>query len=909
MPLGAERTGRPAAAPPASLAPTPPARFEAVAASFGLRLRLRLDDALRRTLDGARDDLERGLATPFLIVAFAVGAAIYFVLPREPWLPATVAAASAAVLATAVARTRGAAARGLATLAAVLAGLACGALETARVAAPRLDHERTVTLTGRVVDVDATQKGGTRLTLDVAAMEAKGLRPEATPTRVSATLTRPDGFRPQVGDGVRLRARLKPPEGPAIPGGYDFARRAWFEGRGASGYALGRAEPVDLGAEGPLARSLAAIGRLRHAVAERVRATLPGASGTIAAALMVGEQRAIPESAAEPLRASGLTHIVSISGLHMSLVGGGVIVAVRLFLVLFPALALRISAKKWAAAAAFLAVTAYLLLSGNQVAALRSHLMLSIALLAVMVDRPAITLHTVAVSAFLILAVDPASVMEPSFLMSYLAVVALVGGYDAWRTWRAARPPAKLDRGPIAATLAAAFAHAEGLAVSSLIAGLATAPVIAAVFYRGAPYSILANMIVLPVTGLVIMPAAVLSALAMPFGLDPWPLAVMGAGIDVMVAVARWTAALPGGAGLIGAPHWAAMPLGIAAVLWLSMWRSRLRFLGLLPAVLAAVLTVAGPHPDIVVGRHGTAVAVRGPDGRLAVLAPAAERFDVGIWLAADADPRPTTDASLAAGWRCDRIGCAYARPTPAGEETLVAVVRHPAAFAEDCRRAAVVVTTLVAPAGCADRAEVFDRIRLAETGAVTLNLASPAAASPSPDVAPDRPTPPDPTADLAPNAAPPDPLADPTDADPTAPTPPPPGAANPVRDHPSPTVADAADPFWDDRHPPPRHTIAATTALPRFARPWTPSRRSPSPGLTASPSADLPASPEQPSPPADRTGLAPPPIASAPSPPDAASPRSKSSFGPPTDAPPHAESDGDPSLSGTMPTEALDDR
>lgn len=668
---------------------------------------------------------------------------------------------------------------------------------------------------------------------------------------------------------------------------------------------------------------MAPIGLLRHAIAERVRESLPGATGAIAAALMVGEQRAIPDEAAEPLRASGLTHIVSISGLHMSLVAGGVIVVMRALLALVPGLALRRPIKKWAAAAALAVATVYLLLSGNQVAALRSHLMLSVALLAVMVDRPAITMHTVAVSAALILAVEPSQVMEPSFLMSYLAVIALVASWDLYRLWTSRRPPPRREAALPLQILGSGLRQIEGFAVSSLVAGLATAPVIAGVFFRGAPYSILANMAVLPVTGLLTMPAAVVAALAMPFGLDHWPLQAMGLGIDWMVAVGRWTAALPGGAGVLGAPHPAMMPLGIAAVLWISAWKSRIRLLGVVPVLLALGLVFVGPRPDVMIGRHGVPIAARGDDGRLHVLGVRDDRFATAIWLAADADTRLPADPGLGDGWRCDGDGCVFtltdgrssraeagdpdgrdddratgergvserdsgpdpgddptaARPTKSGEaaavttaraitETLpvrpasyeIAVVRRAEAFAEDCRRAALVITTLVAPPGCRDRTTVVDRIDLARTGATTIIFTGPPrpiepaswgatagsidapsrglrsqavdptdepSAAPQTETAmPGRPidsmAPPSPGKKQGRPTA--DPSADRTEESPSAPmkaraSPGPP--AEPASEVTPELFAAVENP--DDDPPPLRREVHRRTALPALARPWTP--------------------------------------------------------------------------------------
>lgn len=886
-----------------------------LAADRRAALRLRLAEALHRIADAARRDLDDGLALPALVVAFALGIVLYFHLPREPAIAAVAAIAALAVAVTVVRRRAGHAARLAATLGAVLLGVLAATFETARVAAPRLDHERTVTVEGRVSEVDATARGGLRMTVEVARMEARGLRPEATPRRITATLTG-KGRRPEVGEGVRFKARLKPPEGPVMPGGYDFARRAWFDGRGAGGYVLGRAEIIDPGAPSAMDRLMAPIGLLRHAIAERVRESLPGATGAIAAALMVGEQRAIPDEAAEPLRASGLTHIVSISGLHMSLVAGGVIVTLRALLALLPGLALRRPIKKWAAAAALVVATVYLLLSGNQVAALRSHLMLSVALLAVMVDRPAITMHTVAVSAALILAVEPSQVMEPSFLMSYLAVIALVASWDLYRLWTSRRPPPRREAPLPLQILGSGLRQIEGFAVSSLVAGLATAPVIAGVFFRGAPYSILANMAVLPVTGLLTMPAAVVAALAMPFGLDHWPLQAMGLGIDWMVAVGRWTAALPGGAGVLGAPHPAMMPLGIAAVLWISGWKSRIRLFGVVPALLALGLVFVGPRPDVMIGRHGAPIAARGGDGRLHVLGVRDDRFATAIWLAADADTRLPSDPGLDDGWLCDGDGCVFTltdgrssraeagTPDGRGDErgtgrgrsddptavrspksregsTIpgapvpteappvrpasyeIAVVRRAEAFAEDCRRAALVITTLVAPPGCRDRTTVVDRIDLARTGATTITFTGsprpiepgswgatagpsvstdalsrnlrplavdptdePSAARPPEIATPDRPV--DSMAPPSPGKtqgrAKSDPSADRKGASPSAPmtgraSPGP--SAEPASETAKELFATVADP--DDDPPPLRREVNRRTALPALARPWTP--------------------------------------------------------------------------------------
>ena len=728
---------------------------------------------VRDTLDA---EFAAGHGFLWLVACFGAGAAIYFNVPREPWPPALGAVALVLAGAAILTRRRGGEARLLLAATALVVGVLAGAVEARMVAAPRLDRERTVDVTGRVEGLETTQRGSLRLALLVEPMPARGLGPADTPTRITATVN-PRGLAVAAGDRVHFKARLKPPDGPVLPGGYDFARRAWFDGRGAYGYALGRVERLAPGERGLLARTvLDPVAELRHAIADRIRATLPGASGAIAAAMIVGEQRAIPNLENDWLRNSGLTHIVSISGLHMTLVAGGMIAFVRGLLALSPRLALRYPIKKWAAVAAFFASTVYLLLSGGAVAAMRSYLMLSIALLAVLLDRPAITQRTVAVTALFLLGLDPSNALDPSFLMSYLAVVALVASYDAWRALDRPKPGDWRDVGLLRWGAVSALRHVEGLAFSSLVAGVATAPVIAQTFYRGAPYSLVANMVVLPSVGLIVMPAACLALLAMPFGLDPLPLAIMGLGIDYMVAVGRIVSNWPGGEGLIGAVHPWTAPVGVLAVLWLSFWRTRLRLLGVLPALLSLALALTGPRPSLIVAARAGTVAIRGPDGRLAVLADRRDAFEVANFLSADGDPRKPGAAGLSDGWTCDKLGCAYrlfrppaaapaspravrpaspgasidvasstdvAAPSAEDEATAdiapnpgiappsepssatpvtIAVVRDPRAFDEDCRLAAIVVTALVAPPGCADHAFVVDRLMLARTGAVALD-------------------------------------------------------------------------------------------------------------------------------------------------------------------------------------------
>lgn len=687
---------------------------------------LGLDETRRRLGDAVAAEFAAGAGLPALAIVFALGAALYAVAPSEPSVWALGVTAVIFVAATVWRRLGGHDARVLAACAALALGAVLAKLESDRAAAPRLDHDRTATVTGWIADAEATPRNGRRMLVAVAKMEARGLPPDAVPRLITVT-ARGAGRDLPVGAGVSFLARLRPPDGPTIPGGYDFARRAWFEGRGGSGFVLGKVTAVSAGPAPVAVRLNAPIANLRAAVADRVRAALPGPAGTVAAALMVGEARAIPESVNASMRTSGLYHIISISGLHMTLVAGGVFWVARLLLALAPGYAARHNGKKPAAILAVIAAGFYLLLSGGGVATLRSFLMFAVALVAVIADRPAVTRATVAVTVILVVALWPSSVVEPGFLMSFLAVAALVATFELWQGYVAGQPA--VER-PWAARFARGAAlWLAGAALTSLVAGAATAPVVIDAFHRAAPYGVLANLAALPLVGLIIMPMAMLAGLALPFGLEVWPLKAMGWGIDAMLWVSDVVAGLPGGGGLVGAIHPLAAPLAVTGLLWLVLWRSRLRLIGLAPIAVALALAPLAPRVDILVADDGKTVAVRGADGLLTLTGAKDNTFAAATWLLADADSRDPRAASVAAGWRCDADGCeAETGPAgtgPAGKPALIVLNRTPADLPVDCRRARVLVTPLPAPRACAETTLLLDRPTLAASGSIAIDLAA----------------------------------------------------------------------------------------------------------------------------------------------------------------------------------------
>jgi competence protein ComEC len=627
-------------------------------------------------------------------VLLGVGIGHYFALPFEPHVLMAIAPLVAAIAIWWLARTSLAVLVAGALLA-VSAGFALAKLRVEWVRAPVLAKEmRAVEVRGLIELIEPRAEGGGRLTLRVNALG--DLSPDARPVRVRIT-SRKDVTGLAAGMAVRVRATLMPPALPALPGDYDFGRQVWFQRLGAVGYTARAPEPDPGAGAAPWdLRFWVAVERLRQAMGARIRSALPGEEGAIANALITGQRGGIPEATNAAYRDSGLVHILSISGLHMAIMAGSVFFFVRLLLAAVPVLALTYPIKKWAAAVAMLGAFAYLLISGSAFPTVRSTIMISIMFLAVLLDRPAVTLRNVVLSALVILVIFPESLLDVGFQMSFAAVVALVSVYEVLR----GRPGWQLLPEGAWAWIGVFFA---GIVISTLIASAAVAPFGAYHFHKSQQYAVLANLIAMPICDLIVMPAALATLILMPLGLEAAPLWLMGAGIEAMTWTAKRVASLPGAVLFVPGMPTSAFLLMVAGGLWLALWRTRWRLAGI--AVIAGGIALAPTLqlPDVLVGGDGKLVAARNSDGRLAAIGPA-RAFELQRWLEHDGDRREPKEAAEAAGFSCDGIGC---RTRVKG--LTVAVARHPAAFTDDCRQARILVADIVSPRGCPAPAAVVD--------------------------------------------------------------------------------------------------------------------------------------------------------------------------------------------------------
>jgi competence protein ComEC len=652
-------------------------------------------------------EVAAGRLLPWLPVAFGAGVVLYLAAAREPSLWAALPVAIGCVALAFAVRERPIAFPIALGVAALAGGFAIATLQTSRIAHPVLQRPiASATLSG-FVEIREGRERSDRITLRVAKFEAA--RVAETPERVRLAIRKHTA--PPVGSFVELKAHLSPPLQPLRPGGYDFARDMYAQQIGASGYALGRIT-VAPAKDAPALwiRYASVLDATRKAIDARIHSVLTGDRGAIASALITGTRDALSPTVNDAMYVSSLAHVLSISGYHMAVVAGIVFFVIRGSLALVPALATRRPIKKWAAGVALVAVFFYMLLSGSEVATQRSFIMIAIVLVGIMIDRPTLTFRTISIAALCVLLLSPQAIAHPSFQMSFAATLALIAAYQYGLPWKA---DIETSRGARIALWG--VRELVGLILASTVAGLATTPYAAFHFHRLAPYGVLANLFAMPVVSALVMPMGILGVVAIPFGFDAPCWQAMGYGIDWMIAVVMWVAKLPGAVGRIPAFGTGPLLLGTFALLVLCLLRTPLRWSGAVIAVVATVWAVMAPRPDILISTDGQTAAVRAADGKLRLLHSARDSFALKEWLAADADARDVKHAGLSNDVRCDAIGCAATLND--GRPVTMALATE--AFAEDCTRAAVVISPHEAYRSCG--ATLIDRKIWRARGATTL--------------------------------------------------------------------------------------------------------------------------------------------------------------------------------------------
>jgi competence protein ComEC len=594
-------------------------------------------------------DLEKERLAVWSPLFLVTGIWGYFSLSREP----SFTLGAVFLLISALVFWRWRSNKALIIFAMVLAGCGIAKLRTEWIGTPLLSaYVAEATVTGWVSEIDHRGKSSRILIVDIET--AQGLPSNEVPRSVRLRVTVKPGQELRIGDHVTLTASLSPLPRPVAPGAFDYGRQLYFQGVGA----VGRAKGGVAAEEGtiPWSYKLRRIFHdLRTAIGERVHAVIKGPLGSFAEALITGERATIPKSLNTSLQASGLFHILSISGLHMSLVAGGAFWAIRAALALLPKLALQYPIKKWAAAGAMFVGLLYMLLADSGAATERSFITIAVVFFAVLVDRPAISLHNLAVAAIIILLMEPEQALSASFQMSFMAVMGLAAFFPAFEAFTS-------RFGPQARQLSAGYWMRRLVVLvlasiaTSLIAGTLSSIPAAHHFGRLAPFAVISNALALPMVGLVVMPMAMLSVFLMPIGLEALPLKMMELGLLGVVWISDWVASWPAAQSLWPLlPVEAAILLSLAAVL-VCLSASRLRWFAVLCMALAA-LFVTPQKPLLLFDERGANAALLTDAGYVPAAATGAS-YSAGRWLQQAGDDVSVAEAAKRAGWSCNAGTC-----------------------------------------------------------------------------------------------------------------------------------------------------------------------------------------------------------------------------------------------------------
>lgn len=657
-----------------------PALRQRVSASPRLRV------GLLAAAEAALDNRRLFILLPFAIVA---GIVVSLVGAGPPDRVVLGAGAVLLVAAGVLVRRSLAATRGIVLAATFWAGLSLLSVHGAIHGTEMLARPAYGTYGFRVDEVITSRTEGQRVIVSAILPED---RARHLPIR-RARLAIAEGPTLAPGDRVHGPVRFYPVPGPVLPGAFDTQFHAYFDGIGAYGTTT---RPPVLISAGDATGFDHAVNDLRRSIGARIERVLAQPAAGIARALITGDQSQVDEAARDTMAIAGLAHVLSISGLHLTLVAGGVFAALRLTLALSVQVAHRLPVKRLAAVGGILAGLAYFSISGGSVAAVRATIMIVLVLGAVVAGRRALTMRNVSIAALVVLLTDPASVFRPSFQLSFAAVVALIGAWELARRLE----PGERDAG----ALRRFFGYFGGIAVTSLVAGAATLLFSIYHFQQTSPLGILGNLVSLPLVAFVMMPSAVIATLAMPLGLEVPFLAAMGWSIDTMLGLAGLVEGLS--AGIDASPLLApvALVLGLLALGWFAFLETWHRLIGPVLLVPAVVLFALDRPPDVLVADTTQAIAIR-LDEQLAVVAGKANTFAVDVWRETYAEPLASREIA------CDAVAC-VARSTRGFN---VAIVRDAAGFYEECG-ADLVITRRDAPRTCA-AGTVIDAARLADGG------------------------------------------------------------------------------------------------------------------------------------------------------------------------------------------------
>ncbi len=655
-------------------------------------------------------DAERDQLALWLPVALGAGIAAWFMLPGPSqwaaWLMGMAALACGSALLPVGSRMRR-----VMLIASLASLLGCGAIWARATWGAHAVLLRPVvaSFTARIERVEV-QTAKDRVRLTMAPVDAPAL-----PTRVRVTVDDVAASAGLIaGDRIKLRARLVGPPNASVPGGFDFSRVAWFQGLGATGKAIGRVTKL-----GPKESRQAG---LRERLSAHIRTRLAGSAGGIASAFATGDRGGISLEDEDAMRASGLTHLLSVSGLHVTaVVGAAIFLSLRL-LALSSFLALRLPLLLISALIGALTGVGYTLLTGAEVPTVRSCVAALLVLAGIALGREAFTLRLVATGAIVVLLLRPEALVGPSFQLSFAAITSIVALHE---TPLMRRLSAKGQEGLLSRVGRAILA----LLVTGIVVEAALSPIALFHFHKSGLYGALANIIAIPLTTFIIMPLEALALLFDTMGLGAPFWWATGVGMDILLGLARYVASVPGAQAALASVPVGAFGLIIGGGLWLMLWHGGVRVAGAVPVAVGILWALTTPAPDLLITGDGMHMAVRSEDGALSTLRPRAGDYVRSVLGERAGMIGELSDLDVLPGASCSTDTCRVTlRRGNRGWRILATRSRYLISYTEfraECAAADIVVSDRRLPDWCAPRWFKADRALLAKTGGLAVTLSS----------------------------------------------------------------------------------------------------------------------------------------------------------------------------------------
>jgi competence protein ComEC len=621
-------------------------------------------------------------------VFFCIGISFYFSLQTEPSAIRSCIVLLLLVFALYCAHGKHAIFFPLLILATIASGFLAANIRTLVVQAPILEKSTGVKKISGIVTQIEVMPHGKRFLIENPKIEK--LAPELTPAKIRVMINTDDGDATP-GDDISMLASLTPPPEATIPGGYNFARYAFFAGIGAVGYSISDVEIIQKSTS--LFQN--SIAKVRRIIVDNILAATDKKEGNIAAALLVGEQGGIDKQTIINWRISGIAHILSISGLHLSLAAAIFFFASRAIFALIPGFALKYDIKKWSAFLAIFSSFIYLLLSGSPVPAQRSFIMTSLILIAIIIDRTGTPMRSIALAAMLILIFLPESALDPSFQMSFSSVIALISCYSL--VSRFIKEPD--EHGLIQRF----FLYFLSIAASSLIAGIATAPFTIYHFNNFSSYGILTNLISIPITSFIVMPAGVVALLLMPIGLEKLGLIPMSWGIKMISKVAEYIANLPQAIDTLPPLPELSFCLIVFGGLWFCLWTTSLRLYAAIPILLGIIAAFFITIPDIIIDGSGNLFVVKAENNRMVFSSEKTEKYARDSWDKKFSQNNITDKNQDDNKYiKCDALGCIYSIGTH-----KAVFSKHPIVLEKDCMDAQILINLTHFPSYCKNAVKI----------------------------------------------------------------------------------------------------------------------------------------------------------------------------------------------------------